>query len=134
MLKLMRSDDSAAENSFTGIETRPKAICAVAMALGMTTPQHSQHIVCFISCFVRGDQILCRLPAVNANRQKIYAAVRRVPKGRVTTYGAIADLAGLDGHARQVGYALNDLPSGSNVPWHRVVNARGEISPRSRGD
>lgn len=52
----------------------------------------------------------------------------------MTTYGAIAELAGLEGHARQVGYALNDLPGGSTVPWHRVVNARGEISPRSRGD
>jgi len=71
---------------------------------------------------------------VNANRLRIVAAVRKVPKGRVTTYGTIAELAGLEGHARQVGYAMHDLPSGSNVPWHRVVNARGEISPRSRGD
>jgi len=71
---------------------------------------------------------------VNANCLRIVAAVRRVPKGRVTTYGAIAELAGLEGHARQVGYAMHDLPSGSDVPWHRVVNARGEISPRSRGD
>jgi len=71
---------------------------------------------------------------VNANRLRIVAAVRRVPKGRVTTYGTIAELAGLEGHARQVGYAMHDLPSGSNVPWHRVVNARGEIRPRSRGD
>ena len=71
---------------------------------------------------------------MNANRSRIYAAVRRIPRGRVSTYGAIADLAGLDGHARQVGYALHDLPPNSGVPWHRVVNARGEISPRSAGD
>ena len=71
---------------------------------------------------------------MNANRSAIYAAVRRIPKGRVATYGAIAELAGLEGHARQVGYALHDLPANSGVPWHRVVNARGEISPRTAGD
>ncbi len=60
--------------------------------------------------------------------------VRRIPRGRVATYGQIAELAGLEGHARQVGYALHALPSGSNVPWHRVINARGEISPRTSGD
>ena len=64
----------------------------------------------------------------------IYAAVRRIPRGRVATYGDVATLAGLDGHARQVGYALHALPEGSRVPWHRVINARGEISPRSAGD
>jgi methylated-DNA-protein-cysteine methyltransferase-like protein len=52
----------------------------------------------------------------------------------VATYGQIATMAGLDGHARQVGYALHALPERSDVPWHRVVNARGEISPRSAGD
>lgn len=60
--------------------------------------------------------------------------MRRIPLGRVSTYGAIATLAGLDGHARQVGYALHDLPTNSGVPWHRVINAKGEISPRSSGD
>jgi methylated-DNA-protein-cysteine methyltransferase-like protein len=40
-------------------------------------------------------------------------------------------LAGLPGHARQVGYALHALPPGSDVPWHRVINAKGEVSPRS---
>jgi methylated-DNA-protein-cysteine methyltransferase related protein len=63
--------------------------------------------------------------------QRIYAVVRRIPKGRVATYGQIATLAGLAGHARQVGYALHALPESTTVPWHRVVNARGEISTRS---
>jgi methylated-DNA-protein-cysteine methyltransferase related protein len=65
---------------------------------------------------------------------RIWSVVRRIPRGRVATYGQIAELAGLDGHARQVGYALHNLPSRSNVPWHRVINAKGEISPRSAGD
>ncbi len=64
----------------------------------------------------------------------IWKWVRKIPRGRVATYGQIAILAGLEGHARQVGYALHNLPPRSNVPWHRVVNARGEISPRSAGD
>src|SRR3954468_11782518 len=66
--------------------------------------------------------------------QTIYAIIRRIPRGRVATYGQIAELAGLEGHARQVGYALHNLPERSDVPWHRVVNSRGEISPRSAGD
>jgi methylated-DNA-protein-cysteine methyltransferase-like protein len=49
----------------------------------------------------------------------------------VATYGQVAALAGLPGHARQVGYALHALPESSSVPWHRVVNARGAISPRA---
>lgn len=66
--------------------------------------------------------------------KKFYEAVRKLPRGRVASYGQIAELAGLEGHARQVGYALHALPAGSGVPWHRVVNAKGEISPRSAGD
>jgi methylated-DNA-protein-cysteine methyltransferase-like protein len=63
--------------------------------------------------------------------QQIYAVVRRIPRGRVATYGQIADLAGLAGHARQVGYALHALPPETAVPWHRVVNAQGGISRRA---
>ena len=63
-------------------------------------------------------------------RARIYEVVSRIPKGKVATYGQVATLAGMRGHARQVGYALHDLREGSNVPWHRVINARGEISPR----
>jgi methylated-DNA-protein-cysteine methyltransferase-like protein len=64
----------------------------------------------------------------------IWSVVRRIPRGRVATYGQIAELAGLEGHARQVGYALHNLPGSSGIPWHRVVNAQGEISARSSGD
>jgi len=64
----------------------------------------------------------------------IWSIVQQIPRGRVATYGQVAELAGLDGHARQVGYALHNLPSSSAVPWHRVINAKGEISPRSAGD
>jgi methylated-DNA-protein-cysteine methyltransferase-like protein len=63
--------------------------------------------------------------------QRIYRVVRRIPKGRVATYGQVASLAGLAGHARQVGYALHALPDGTIVPWHRVVNAAGGISTRA---
>ena len=62
---------------------------------------------------------------------RIYEVVRRIPEGRVATYGQVAALADLPGHARQVGYALHALPEGGNVPWHRVINARGAISLRS---
>ncbi|MEP7327242.1 MAG: MGMT family protein [Gemmatimonadota bacterium] len=66
----------------------------------------------------------------SATYARIYVVVRRIPRGRVATYGQVAQLAGLAGHARQVGYALHELPDDSSVPWHRVVNARGEISVR----
>ncbi len=62
---------------------------------------------------------------------RIYAVVRRIPRGRVATYGQVAALAGLGGHARQVGYALHALTAERAVPWHRVVNARGQISARA---
>jgi len=64
--------------------------------------------------------------------ERIYAAVRRIPRGRVATYGQVAELAGIPSHARQVGYALHALRSGQRkVPWHRVINARGEVSQRA---
>lgn len=60
--------------------------------------------------------------------QTIYSVVRRIPRGRVASYGQVAVAAGLANAARQVGYALHALPAGSAVPWHRVLNARGAIS------
>ncbi len=69
--------------------------------------------------------------ARSSNYRRIYAVVRRVPEGRVATYGQVAAAAGLPGHARQVGYALHALGAPSSVPWQRVINAKGRVSPRS---
>jgi len=63
--------------------------------------------------------------------ERIWRVAKRIPRGHVVTYGQLAELAGLPRAPRQAGYAMASLPSGSRVPWQRVVNARGEISPRS---
>jgi methylated-DNA-protein-cysteine methyltransferase-like protein len=63
--------------------------------------------------------------------ERVYHWVRQIPPGRVTTYGAIAALAGNPMAPRAVGYALRVLPPDSDVPWQRVVNKAGKISPRS---
>lgn len=65
---------------------------------------------------------------------RVYAVVRRVPAGRVATYGQVARVAGLGDHARMVGYALAALPNGTAVPWHRIINAQGTVSRRRSGD
>ena len=66
---------------------------------------------------------------------RIYAVVKRIPRGRVATYGQVAELADLPGCARQVGYALFALrDSEESVPWQRVVNARGRISLDGEGE
>jgi len=62
------------------------------------------------------------------SRERIWRTVARIPAGQVATYGQVAREAGLGRRARVVGRALRSLPAGSGVPWHRVVNARGEIS------
>jgi methylated-DNA-protein-cysteine methyltransferase related protein len=60
--------------------------------------------------------------------QQIYDVVRKIPIGKVLTYGQVAELAGLYGKARLAGYALFRVELASDIPWQRVVNAKGEIS------
>lgn len=65
---------------------------------------------------------------------KIWETVKRIPYGKVATYGQIASLAGFAGHARLVGYALHATPDDMQIPWHRVINYQGRISlPREDG-
>jgi methylated-DNA-protein-cysteine methyltransferase-like protein len=66
--------------------------------------------------------------------ERVYAIVRLIPKGKVTSYGRIADMLDATGAARQVGYAMSalknraDHPRYANIPWQRVVNRQGRIS------
>jgi len=68
----------------------------------------------------------------NATSQDIIAVVKKIPSGRVATYGQIAALIGHPRNARQVGTALRSLPDDTNVPWHRVVNSQGRVSTRGK--
>lgn len=64
--------------------------------------------------------------------ERIYAVVRRIPAGKVATYGQVARIAG-GCSALMVGYALASLAPAKDVPWQRVINARGHISPHGAG-
>jgi methylated-DNA-protein-cysteine methyltransferase-like protein len=61
-------------------------------------------------------------------RDRIYELVRRIPPGKVLTYGRVASMLNVPLGARAVGWAMRELPSGSEVPWQRVINASGGIS------
>ena len=60
--------------------------------------------------------------------ERVYMVLAAVPPGTVVTYGQVAELAGLPRAARMVGRMLGNLPRGTDLPWHRVINASGKIS------
>lgn len=60
--------------------------------------------------------------------ERVYGVVRRVPRGRVTSYGDVARMLENPRAARTVGWALHSLPEGSDVPWWRVISSQGRIS------
>ena len=73
--------------------------------------------------------------AGNNTYLRIWHTVLRIPRGNVASYGTIAALSGFPRQGRLAGYALHNLPGGSGIPWHRVINARGKISlPGKRGE
>ena len=67
-------------------------------------------------------------PRVDDLPARILAAVRRIPRGKVCTYGDVADVAGLPRRARLVGTVLRQTPASRDLPWFRVINAGGRIS------
>ena len=68
-----------------------------------------------------------RRPAPEPALEAIWHVVCAIPRGRVSTYGAVARAAGLPGRARQAGYALRVAPRELHLPWHRVLGAGGRI-------
>ena len=70
-----------------------------------------------------------RPPAISQSvPESILAAVRRIPRGKVCTYGNVAEVAGLPRRARLVGTVLRQTPAARGLPWYRVINAGGRIS------
>ncbi|MDG2175034.1 MAG: MGMT family protein [Gammaproteobacteria bacterium] len=61
-------------------------------------------------------------------KEEIWQIVAAIPKGYVATYGQIARLTGYPSHARYVGATLRNLPKDTLLPWHRVVNGKGQLS------
>tara|TARA_B100000787_G_scaffold117914_1_gene88196 strand:- start:319 stop:630 length:312 start_codon:yes stop_codon:yes gene_type:complete len=68
------------------------------------------------------------------SKQRLYSIIQQIPKGCVATYGQVAELAGLPGCARMVGRTLSQLPTSSQLPWHRVIAASGKISLLENSD
>ncbi len=63
-----------------------------------------------------------------ARMHRIWETIRDIPRGNVASYGQVAEIAGIPRGARQVGYALRNLPEEHDVPWHRVLQASGRIA------
>lgn len=63
------------------------------------------------------------------DKQKVWMTLNLIPEGYVVTYGQLAELSGLSRqYARVIGTVLSQLPQGSHLPWHRVVNHKGMLS------
>ncbi|MDI6767597.1 MAG: MGMT family protein [Bacteroidota bacterium] len=69
-----------------------------------------------------------RKQSTNCRSVTILKIVNQIPRGKIATYGGIAKVCGLINQARIVGYVLNRLPTGTDVPWYRVINTKGKIS------
>jgi methylated-DNA-protein-cysteine methyltransferase-like protein len=77
----------------------------------------------------RQKAVAKRTPVVaESDAARIIAAIKQIPRGKVCTYGVVAEVAGLPRRARLVGTVLRQTPSSKSVPWFRVINASGRIS------
>jgi methylated-DNA-protein-cysteine methyltransferase related protein len=82
----------------------------------------------FNSLKAEGSHSRRRIGADHSALEAIWEVVSAIPPGQVSTYGEVAQAAGLPGRARQAGYALRVAPAEMGLPWHRVVGAGGRIA------
>ncbi len=68
------------------------------------------------------------MPQPDSAKQRLWQVLAAIPAGRVSSYGRLAQLAGMGRGARMVGRWLSQLPDGSSLPWHRVLNSQGQLS------
>lgn len=68
------------------------------------------------------------MPISQHHKEMLFLALAQIPVGRVISYGELARRAGMPNGARMVGRILSELPEGSGLPWHRVINAQGKLS------
>ena len=66
--------------------------------------------------------------SIKRTREQVWQIVNAIPRGRICTYGQVANLAGMPQQSRLVGRILARLPKGTRLPWHRVINSQGKIS------
>ena len=87
---------------------------------------------CLTRARSRGIQEWVASPRQSNFRDRVYALVRQIPRGKVMGYGHVAGALGVAGAARQVGYAMAALPADTDVPWHRVIHSSGTLA--TKGD
>ena len=75
-----------------------------------------------------GSQAPASVSSSDDRKQMLWQVLASIPPGRVSSYGRLAQLAGLGRGARLVGRWLGQLPEGTSLPWHRVLNSQGQLS------
>lgn len=118
------------------VKAKPDFIAMVSQAEGYMSAYHmnKQHwLTVFLDGTVPKEQIFARVDEsydliTDSHARRIYEAVKRIPKGKVATYGQVAEMAGNKKMARAVGNALHKNPDPVNIPCYRVVNAKGELA------
>lgn len=132
--KLGLADDG--EIYVVNVKSDPEFIGMISRTAGYMPGYHmnKQHwLTVFLDGTVPVEQIFDRVDesfnlVTDSPSKRIYEAVRKIPKGKVATYGQVAELAGNKKMARAVGNALHRNPDPDSIPCYRVVNAKGELA------